>query len=104
MTKAVDSYRFIRDMSKRLIRSWIKLESPREIPWTSLTRPLSESTVALISTGGSLLRRICPLIKKESAKIRGGGILLSVSSLGPRGPKTSVCIICTLTRAWLNRI
>lgn len=56
MTKIVDSYRFMSGMTRRLVRSWINLESPREIPWTPLARPLSESTVALISTGGIALK------------------------------------------------
>jgi D-proline reductase (dithiol) PrdB len=55
MTKVVDSYRFIGGMTKRMVRSWIKLESPREIPWTSLSKPLSDCIVALISTGGIAL-------------------------------------------------
>lgn len=56
MNKIVDSYRFLDGITRRLVRSWIKLESPREIPWTPLSRPLSESTVALISTGGIALK------------------------------------------------
>lgn len=56
MMKTVDSYRFLRGVSKTLIRSWIKLESPREIPWTALSKPLSDCTVALISTGGIALK------------------------------------------------
>jgi D-proline reductase (dithiol) PrdB len=56
MTKTVDSYRFISGVSRRLIRSWIDLESPREIPWTPLPKPLAECTVALISTGGIALK------------------------------------------------
>jgi D-proline reductase (dithiol) PrdB len=56
MTKVVDSYRFVGGMTKRLVKSWIKLESSREIPWTSLSKPLSDCTVALISTGGIALK------------------------------------------------
>jgi D-proline reductase (dithiol) PrdB len=56
MAKVVDSYRFIGGMSKRLVKSWIKLESPREIPWTALSKPLFDCTVALISTGGIALK------------------------------------------------
>jgi len=56
MGKVVDSYRFVGGMTKRLIKSWIKLEEPREIPWSSLTKPLSDCTVALISTGGIALK------------------------------------------------
>jgi D-proline reductase (dithiol) PrdB len=52
MTKTVDSYRFASGLTKRVIKSWIKMESPREIPWTPLSKPLSATTVALISSGG----------------------------------------------------
>jgi D-proline reductase (dithiol) PrdB len=60
MTKTVDSYRFIGGMTKKLIKSWIKLESPREIPWSALSKPLSDCTVSLISTGGIALRNDRP--------------------------------------------
>lgn len=56
MTKTVDSYRFTSGITKRLVKSWIKLEEPRNIPWTPLSKPLSECTVALISTGGIALK------------------------------------------------
>jgi D-proline reductase (dithiol) PrdB len=56
MTKVVDSYRFIGGMTKRLVKSWIGLETPREIPWTPLSKLLSECTVALITSGGIALR------------------------------------------------
>jgi hypothetical protein len=52
----VDSYRFLDRSSKKLVQSWIKLESAREIPWTPLAKPLSESTVALISSAGLALK------------------------------------------------
>ena len=56
MTKVVGSYRFIGGGTKRLVKSWIELESPRDIPWTPLSRPLSDCTVALISSGGIALK------------------------------------------------
>ncbi|MGD8967896.1 MAG: glycine/sarcosine/betaine reductase selenoprotein B family protein [Anaerolineae bacterium] len=56
MTKAVDSYRFIGGISQRLVKSWIRLEVPRDIPWTPLSRPLSDCTVALITSGGIALK------------------------------------------------
>ena len=68
MEKIVDSYRFLSGVSKRLIRSWIKLESPREIPWTPLARSLSESTVALISTGGIALKTDRPFDQEGERK------------------------------------
>jgi D-proline reductase (dithiol) PrdB len=52
----VDSTRFLDRQAKALVQSWIKLEKPREIPWTPLFRPLEESTVALISSAGLALK------------------------------------------------
>jgi D-proline reductase (dithiol) PrdB len=48
----VDSYRFLSRPTKKLVRSWIRREHPRPIPWAPLKRPLSECTVALVSTAG----------------------------------------------------
>jgi hypothetical protein len=56
MTKQVDSYRFLDRLTKKLVQTWIGLESPRDIPWTPLSRPLAESTVALISSAGLALK------------------------------------------------
>jgi hypothetical protein len=64
MTKVVDSYRFIGGITKRMVKSWIQLESPRDIPWTPLLKPLSDCTVAMISTSGSL-KRIVPSIRRR---------------------------------------
>jgi hypothetical protein len=52
----IDSYRFLDRLTKRLVQTWIGLETPREIPWTPLPRPLKESTVALISSAGLALK------------------------------------------------
>ena len=41
--------------SRKLVRSWIRLEEPQEIPWAPLRKPLAESTVALVSTAGLAL-------------------------------------------------
>jgi D-proline reductase (dithiol) PrdB len=56
MTKIVDSYRYLNGVARKLIKSWINLESPREIPWTPLSKPLSDCTVALITSGGIALK------------------------------------------------
>jgi D-proline reductase (dithiol) PrdB len=56
MTDAVDSYRFISGISKRMVKTWIEMEPPREIPWTPISKPMSECTVALISSGGIALK------------------------------------------------
>lgn len=56
MDKQVDSYRYLSGITKRMIKSWIKMEQPRPIPWTPLRKQLPESTVAMISTGGIALK------------------------------------------------
>ena len=59
-SKQVDSYRFLDRLTQKLVQSWIGLETqrdhPAEIPWTPLSRPLAESTVALISSAGLALK------------------------------------------------
>jgi D-proline reductase (dithiol) PrdB len=55
-SKQVDSYRFLDRSTKKLVQAWIGLETPREIPWTPLSKPLEESTVALISSAGLALK------------------------------------------------
>lgn len=52
----IDSYRFVSGITKRVIKTWIGLEPQREIPWTSLEKPLTACKVALISSGGMALR------------------------------------------------
>ena len=52
MDRRVDSFRFVDFVTRRLIQSWIAREPQRRIPWTPPTKPLSECTVALVSTAG----------------------------------------------------
>jgi D-proline reductase (dithiol) PrdB len=59
-TKQVDSYRFLDGMTKKLVKSWIRLETGREIPWTPLSKPLRECTVALVSSAGLALKTDLP--------------------------------------------
>jgi D-proline reductase (dithiol) PrdB len=54
-TQQVDSYRFLKGIARRMIKSWISLETPREIPWTPLRKPLPECSVALISSAALAL-------------------------------------------------
>jgi D-proline reductase (dithiol) PrdB len=54
--KQVDSYRFLNRLTKKLVQTWIEREVPRQIPWTPPSRPLSESTVALITSAGLALK------------------------------------------------
>jgi D-proline reductase (dithiol) PrdB len=56
MPKTVDSFRFISGITRRLIKTWIKMEQPRPIPWTPLSKPLSECTVAMLSSAGIALK------------------------------------------------
>ena len=56
MSKTVDSYKFISGITKRMVKTWIKLETPRKIPWTPLEKPLTDCRVALLSSGGVALK------------------------------------------------
>ena len=56
MPKTVDSFRFVSGVTRRMIETWIKMEEPLSIPWTPLPKPLSESKVALLSSGGIALK------------------------------------------------
>lgn len=60
MTKTVDSFRFISGITKRMIKNWINMEKPRPIPWTPLSKPLSECSVALLSSAGIALKDDLP--------------------------------------------
>lgn len=54
--KKVDSTRFLDRTTRTLVQRWIKLESPREIPWAPLLKPLNECTIALVSSAGLALK------------------------------------------------
>jgi D-proline reductase (dithiol) PrdB len=56
MTHQVDSYRFTDFMTRKVVEGWIAREEPKEIPWAPLERPLSESTVSVISSGAIALK------------------------------------------------
>jgi D-proline reductase (dithiol) PrdB len=56
MTKQVDSFRFVSKGTRRVAKAWIDMAEPESIPWTPLTKPLSESTVAMISSGAMALK------------------------------------------------
>ncbi len=51
---AIDSYRFLDFATRQIIKAWVSREGQtrRPIPWTPMTRPLADCTVALISTAG----------------------------------------------------
>lgn len=54
--KNVDSYRFLDGMTKRMVKTWVGLGTPADIPWTPLTKSLSECTVAMVTSGGIALK------------------------------------------------
>jgi D-proline reductase (dithiol) PrdB len=49
---AIDSYRFLDFASRQVMKSWASRQEPGVIPFTPLAKPLSECTVALVSTAG----------------------------------------------------
>lgn len=60
MPKTVASFRFIDGITRCMIKNWIRIEQPRPIPWTPLTKPLSECTVAMLSSAGIALKDDLP--------------------------------------------
>jgi D-proline reductase (dithiol) PrdB len=49
---AIDSYRFLDFATRQVMKAWTSRQEPGEIPFTPLTKPLGECTVALVSTAG----------------------------------------------------
>jgi D-proline reductase (dithiol) PrdB len=49
---AIDSYRFLDFASRQIMKAWAAREEPGVIPFTPLAKPLSECTVALLTTAG----------------------------------------------------
>jgi len=56
----VDSYWCLDRPTAQVVRAWIAREQPVEIPWTPLSKPLSECKVALVSSAGISLRSDTP--------------------------------------------
>src|SRR5512133_1785642 len=56
MDKKVDSYRFISGITRRMLRTWVEMETPRPIPFSPLCKPLKQCRVALISSAGIALK------------------------------------------------
>ncbi len=56
MPDQIDSFRFVDFVTKQIAKAWIAKEPKREIPWAPLEKPLHESTVAVISSGGIALK------------------------------------------------
>lgn len=52
LNRTVDSFRYLNPASVAIVKTMIA-SAPRDpVPWTPLPRPLSEATVALVSTAG----------------------------------------------------
>lgn len=49
---AIDSYRFLDFASKQVMKAWAAREKPGSIPFTALSKPLRECTVALVTSAG----------------------------------------------------
>jgi hypothetical protein len=50
--RIVDAFRYLSPASKAIMKTMIALAPRGPVPWTPLPRPLSEATVALVSTAG----------------------------------------------------
>jgi D-proline reductase (dithiol) PrdB len=48
----IDSYRFLDFASRQIMKAWAARETHTTIPFASLTKPLRECTIALVSTAG----------------------------------------------------
>jgi D-proline reductase (dithiol) PrdB len=49
---SIDSYRFLDFASRQVMKAWTARQEQGAIPFTPLTKPLRECTVALVSTAG----------------------------------------------------
>ena len=49
---SIDSYRFLDFATRQVMKAWAARQQAGVIPFTTLTKPLSECTVALVSTAG----------------------------------------------------
>ena len=49
---SIDSYRFLDFASRQVMKAWASRLEPGVVPFTRLSKPLRECTVALISTAG----------------------------------------------------
>lgn len=56
MPHQVDSYRFVKGVTRRVVETWINLEPKLSIPWTPLKKPIQECVVSLLTTGGIALK------------------------------------------------
>ena len=49
---SIDSYRFLDFATRQVMKAWTARQRANDTPFTPLAKPLSECTVALVSTAG----------------------------------------------------
>jgi D-proline reductase (dithiol) PrdB len=49
---SIDSYRFLDFASRQVMKAWAGRQKPDVIPFTPMTKPLAECSIALVSTAG----------------------------------------------------
>ena len=49
---SIDSYRFLDFASRQVMKAWAAREKPDVIPFATMTKPLDDCTIALVSTAG----------------------------------------------------
>ncbi|HEY3312796.1 MAG TPA: glycine/sarcosine/betaine reductase selenoprotein B family protein [Anaerolineales bacterium] len=64
----VDSYKYLDILTRQMALSWIKMAVPGLIPWTPLSRPLADCTVALVSSGGIAQKTDLPFDQESERK------------------------------------
>jgi D-proline reductase (dithiol) PrdB len=64
----VDSYKYLDILTRQMALSWIKMAVPAPIPWTPLSKPLADCTVALVSSGGIALKTDLPFDQEGERK------------------------------------
>ncbi len=60
MAKIVNSYRFLDPVTGRMMKHWAGLSAPAQIPWTPLTKPISQCTISLVSSAAIALKSDLP--------------------------------------------
>jgi hypothetical protein len=56
VAKIVNSYRFLDGIVRPVMKHWATLGAPCEIPWSPLAKPLSQCTVAIVSSAAVALK------------------------------------------------
>jgi len=66
----IDSYRFLDFATRQILKAWVDREAQeaRSIPWAPMTRPLSECTVALVTTAGVARREDAPFDEERERR------------------------------------